>query len=374
MKIRILITVVTVLIFIWSCDEPVAYDNGAFVYNPFSFQQDTIHSIESIDTARAAIEWGGHFRAWIGETQKFKSGISAEFNFSGLDTSRGIPDSVRFQIRHFKTYPDTGGTSLPSSTGLFGYYETTDQSIDIVSNSYGDPIGVDTLKISGGDDYWGYTLPDDRISEVDTVISLGLFPEEAGYLASIYGGGSVSRPALSFYYSEPDTANPDSMVVSTHTFLSDTTYMHIIEKAEAFDRSQFHYLSQMAKDSLVLNVNVSELMNSGDTLQHVISSSIIFAVDSAASDIHMPDSTFKFNMLITEPVSNLSFELELGANGINRINQIKYMIQAAVDDDREQVELIINPTNPGYNPGFIAISQDASESALSYSISKAVRP
>jgi hypothetical protein len=371
MKIRIPFAVFITALFFWSCDDPISYDNSSFTYNPFSFTEDTLNSVTSIEAGTADIDWGGHFRSWVGETQHYKSGFTVEFNFSDTSLNISEVDSIQFRVSHVVTYPENGADTLAVNYSTFGFYETMDQAIDIENSIYGNLLGSDSMNIAGGNNSWKYTLPADLITEGDTIVSLGIFPHTTNYLSSFYGGGSSSRPSLNFFFHEPDTAGNDSA-----TFLpyeADTLYMHFVENSGAFDRVQYEYLSQLKNDSLLLTVDLQGFMVGGDTLQHIVSSSILPAIDDLASSLFTPDSVFRFSMLVEDPGSGLSSTIEYGDGGFNT-NQINNILQSALDDEKDEIDLILSPTTSGYNPGFIAISKDASASALFVKSSLAVRP
>ena len=371
MKIRIPFAVALIALFLWSCDEPIAYDNDSFTYNPFSFTQDTLNNVTSITAGDADIEWSSHFRAWVGDTDYYKSGFTVEFNFP--DTSLDIAgvDSILFKIQHVITYPENGSDTLEATHSIFGYYETMDQIIDIENSMYGILLGTDSMNIAGGNNFWNYTLPVDVIEEGDTIVSLGVFPATTDYFSSMYGGGSVSRPSLSFYYHLPDTAGEDSATFIT--YLADTLFMHFTEKAAAFDRVQFDYISQLKTDSIQMTLSLQDFDVEGDTLQHIINSSIFPAIDNLASALYKPDSLFRFSMMVEEPISGYSTTIEYGGDDYNT-NEIKYLVQSAIDDKQTELDLILRSTNAGYNPGFIAISKDVTQSALYVSSSLAVKP
>ncbi|MCF7826456.1 MAG: hypothetical protein K9M55_07195 [Candidatus Marinimicrobia bacterium] len=371
MKIRIPFAVLSLALILWSCDEPIAYDNDSYIYNPFMLMEDTLHNVSSIQSGDANIDWGSHFRAWVGDTQYYKSGFTIEFVFPDSTLNIAAVDSIQLQLFHVKTYLQNGADTLSSSNSSFGFYETMGQSIDVESSVYGNFLDVDTMNIAGGNNFWNYTLPPTTILEGDTSVSLGVFPAEAGYLSSIYGGASGSRPALSFFYHVPDTAGDDS--VTSVSFLADTLFMYLIEKPAAFDRSQFYYISQLKSDSILITLNLLELAAAGDTLQHIINSSILPAINDSFSSLYTPDSLFRFSMLVEAPVSGLTATIEYGGDGYNT-NEIKYLIQSAMDEKEDELDLILRPTNSGYNPGFIAISKDANQSALYVRSSLAVKP
>jgi len=371
MKIRIPFAIASIALFFWSCDEPTPYENNSFIYNPFSIVEDTLHNVTAIESGESDIEWNSHFRAWVGETQYYKSGFTFEFVFS--DTSLDIAgvDSIQLNLNHVITYPEAGEDTLGSSTSSFGFYETMDQSIDIVNSAYGIFLGNDSMSISNGSENWTYTLPVGVIAEGDTIVSLGIFPTETNYLSSVYGGGSVSRPTLKFFYHEQDTAGLDS--ATNIPFQADTLFMYFAEKPSAFDRGQFNYISQLKRDSVILTLNLNDFDVAGDTLQHIISSKIFPAIDDFASALYKPDSVYRFSMIVEEPVSGLSATIEY-AGGAYNSNQVNGLIQPAIDEHRDELNLILKATNAGYNPGFIAISKDLTESSLYVKSSLAVRP
>ena len=371
MKIRILFAVVITALFVWSCDEPLSYDNTSFIYNPFSITEDTLHSVTSIAAGDADIEWGSHFRSWVGETQYYKSGFIVEFTFS--DTSMDISevDSIQFQINHVITYPEDGADTLASNFSVFGYYETLDQVIDIENSGYGNLLGTQSMNIAGGISSWKYTLPADVIAAGDTIVSLGIFPVETGYLSSFYGGGSGSRPSLNFFFHEPDTGGLDSATFIP--FDADTLHTYLIEESDVFDRVQFDYISQLKNDSLLMTLDLEGIQFLGDTIQHIISSSLLPAINDLASSLYSADSVFRFSMVVEDPSSGMSSTIDYGGEGYNS-NQVRDVIQSAIDDKKDVIELTLRPTNAGYNPGFIAISKDIDASALYVKSSLAVRP
>ncbi|NQT63920.1 MAG: hypothetical protein HQ556_13250 [Candidatus Marinimicrobia bacterium] len=371
MKIRIPFAVVLTALFFWSCDEPISYDNSSFTYNPFSFTEDTLNNITAIEAGNADIEWGTHFRAWVGETQYYKSGFTVEFIFSDTSLNISEVDSIQFQVNHDVTYPENGADTLAANYSTFGFYETMDQAIDIENSVYGNIIGTDSMDIAGGNNSWRYNLPADLITEGDTIVSLGIFPHESEYFSSFYGGGSGSRPSLNFFFHEPDTAGNDSATV--RPFQTDTLFLHFAEKSGAFDRVQYEYLSQLKNDSLLFTLDLQGFTVTGDTLQHIVSSSLLPAIDDSASSLYTPDSVFRFSMLVEDPNSGLSSTIEYRGDGNNSI-EIKKIVQSAIDDKQDELELILRPTTSGYNPGFIAISKDVSASTLYVRSSLAVRP
>jgi len=372
MKLPKYFAIVALMLGFWSCDEPVAYENSTFIYNPFSLQQDTLNNIESIEFGAANIDWGSNFRAWVGETQNYKAGISIDFLFADTSLDIASVDSIQFRLRHQQSFPENGNDTLTTDYLSYGFYETTGQLISIENASYGIYLGSDTGNVSGRDNYWNYTLPSDIIVPGDSTVSLGIFPESADVLSAIYGGGSSSRPLLLFFFHEADTAGGDSATYVS--FLADSLYMHLTEQAGMFDRTQYHYITQLSKDSLIFNINLASIISDGDTIQHVISSSLLPFIDHAKSSMYKPDSVLKFAMRLTEPLSNRTVDLELAADFSYKFNEIKYLIQSAIDDHQNQIELILRPNHVGYDPGFIAISKDATQSALFVSSSLAVQP
>jgi len=371
MKIRIPFAVAFTALLIYSCDEPVAYNNDLFTYNPFSFTEDTLNNVLSLEAGASDIEWGSHFRAWVGDTDYYKSGFSVDFVFSDTTLDIVNVDSIQFQLKHVKTYAQNGSDTIATSLSAFGFYETTDQIIDIGTSAYGSFLGNDSMNISGGDDFWNFTLPAETIVEGDTSIGLGIFPLSMDYFSALYGGGSGSRPALTFFYHEQDTAGNDS--ATFRSFLADTLLMSMAEKSTAFDHTQFEYLSQLRSDSLVYTFDLLDLEVGGDTLQHAIISEILPAIDQASSSLYKPDTSFSFSIVIEEPESGLTKNIEYNGSSFSG-NEIKQLLQSAIDEKAPELQLILRPTNPGYNPGFIAISKDISQSALYVKTSLAVKP
>lgn len=372
MKIRIPLVFFLTLLFFWSCDEPTPYENDDFTYNPFTIFEDTLQNITSIQSGDAEIAWENHFRAWVGETRYYKSGFTVDFVFSDTSLDIGEVDSIQFQVQHVLTYPEVGSDSLAADFHGFAYYETMDQSIDLANSVYGTFLGTDSMNITGGNNVWKYTLPDSLIHAGDTTASLGIFPVGTDYMSSFYGGGSVSRPKLLFYFHEPDTAGNDS--ATSISFDADAVHMYLEEKAASFDRTQYDYISQLREDSVSLTIDLTSFETTGDTLQHIIASQILPGIDDGASALYRPDTLFRFSMLVIEPVSGLSTTIEYGGSGTYNSNRIRTLIQPSIDDKLDAMELTLKATNAGYNPGFIAISKDPDASLLYVKSSLAVRP
>ncbi len=372
MKFRISFAIVALTLGFWSCEAPVAYENSTFIYNPFSFQKDTLKNIESIEYGAGQIDWGAHFRAWVGETQYYKSGITIDFRFADTSLDISSVDSIQLQMRHQQTFPENGSDSLVNDYLRFGYFETTGQTIEIQESQYGTYLSSDTGKVTSNDNYWNYTLPSDIIVAGDSTISLGVFPESAGTLSAIYGGGSISRPVLRFFFHVPDTAGNDSATSIAYT--ADSLYVHLMEQPGKFDRTQYHYISQMAKDSLIIHINLDAITTGPDTTQHIISASYLPMIDSLASSIYMQDTLKNFKIRLTDPVTDYNVDIELNGNLTYKLNEIKLLVQSALDADLNELELIVRPNHMGYDPGFVGVSKNASESALFVSSSLAVLP
>jgi len=372
MKIRIPFAFLMIALFFWSCDEPTPYENDDFTYNPFTIVEDTLQGITDIQAGDDEIQWGDHFRAWVGETQFYKSGYTVEFNFSDSSLNISEADSIQFQVQHLQTYPEDGADTLDTVYQGFGFFETLGEAIDVTNSIYGNYLGTDSMNVTGGNNLWKFTLPDGVVSSGDTTAGFGIFPTVTGYMSSFYGGASVSRPKLLFYFHELDTAGNDSATFVS--FDADTVHMHFQENVSAFDRGQYDYISQLREDSVSLTIDLSSLAVTGDTLQHIISSQILPGIVDAASSIYMPDSLYRFSMLVSEPVSGRSTTIEYSGSGVYNANQVNTLIQPGIDDKLDQVELVLQATNAGYNPGFIAISKDPGASKLYRKASLAVRP
>ena len=374
MKIRIIISLIALSWAIWSCDEPKPFDNSSFIYNPFAFQQDTLHNVEELRLGTRSIDWADHLRAWVGETKYYKSGFTMDFSFADSSLNLADADSIQIQFRHQFTYPENGADTLPTPYIDFDFYETTGV-VDLSSDTYGSHLGTDTMKVSGSNNFWSYTLPDSTIMSGDTTISLGIFPAEFGSMTTLYGGGSSIRPSLVFFYHEPDTTGEDS--VTTHTpFLADSLYMHMVKQDGAFS-AQYDYLSQLSGDTLVLTLDLQNMLPVADTLIHIISSNLLPAVALDSSALYLPtlaDSVQMYNLKLKDPESGISVSFSLGQDGTYYSNDIRVIIQKALDDGRSSIELTLSSNHTGYDPGFIAISKDASASALFVNSSMAVRP
>lgn len=375
MKNRIIIPLIALSLTIWSCDEPKPFDNSSFIYNPFAFEQDTLQIVEEIRPGIQPVEWGHHLRAWVGETQYYKSGFTMDFSFSDTSLSVADADSIQIQFRHQFTFPENGADTLLGIPLNFDFYESTGISVDIGAGAYGSFLSRDTMTVAGSNNYWSYTLPDSTIMAGDTTISLGIFPGESGSMTVLYGGGSSIRPSLVFYYHEPDTAGEDS--ATTHSpFLADSLYMHLIKQAGVFD-PQYDYLSQLSSDTLTLTLDLQNMIPTSDTLIHMISSTLLLAVDLDESALYIPtlaDSVQLYNMNLEDPESGISVNFSLGQDGAYYGNELKTIIQRALDDRRSIIELTLSSNHTGFDPGFIAISREADESAIFVSTSLAVRP
>ncbi|MCF6238136.1 MAG: hypothetical protein L3J79_04865, partial [Candidatus Marinimicrobia bacterium] len=203
MKIRITISLIAISLAIWSCDEPKPFDNPTFSYNPFSFQQDTLHNIEETTPGKQSIEWGDHLRAWVGDTQYYRAGFSLDFSFSDSNLIGVDADSVQLWIRHQTSYPENGADTLVDTYKSFNFYQTTGVPIDLSAGIFGEHLGNDTMDVKSENNFWTFTLPDSTIMAGDTSIGLGVFPDEAGIMSVLYGGGSTIRPSLMFFFHEP---------------------------------------------------------------------------------------------------------------------------------------------------------------------------
>ncbi|MCF7824385.1 MAG: hypothetical protein K9N35_09480 [Candidatus Marinimicrobia bacterium] len=375
MKTRIIWGLLGLSFVLWSCDEPLAFDNKDFIYNPFTIVQDTLNNIDAIRSTEADIDWGSHLGAWVGETKYYKSGFSMDFVFGDSLHDGFDPDSVRLQIMHQRTFPENGTDTLANAYVNYGFYNTTDQILDMSTSSYGLPLSVDTMNVVNDNTYWTYTLPTGIITAQDSVISLGIFPEHQGQLSVVYGNGSSLRPEIVFFFHEPDTAGNDS--ITSQTFLADTMYMYLQEKSAAFDKINNTYLSQLSEDSVIIDIDLAGLFPGEDTLVHIISSSLLFEIDKIGSAIYRTissDSTASFNILATEEVSGSSINIKLGEDYSFLSNEIRTIIQSALDADRSNVSIILKPNHVGYDPGFVAISNDILKSKLYVNKSLAVRP
>ncbi len=374
MKFRILSVLFALSLLFWSCDEPLPYDNSDFIYNPFAFSQDTLNTFTDISAGDSEVEWAHHLRAWVGETKYYKSGFTLDFTFSDSSVVIGQADSIQIHFRHQMTFPENGADTLSDTYQSFDFYNTLGSPIDINSGYYGTLLGSDTMNVSGGNNYWSYTLPDSTLIDGDTTISLAILPGSAGSLSALYGGGSTIRPSLTFYYHEADSAGDDS--VTTIPFLADSLYMSLMKKTEAFD-PQYAYLSQLSNDSLIFSLNLVDLEPGDDTLLHVISAQFLPAISNDSSALYistLTDSLRKYSLTVTDPESEITLGITLGANEEYIENEIKAIIQAALDDGRTTVDLIVRSNHIGYDPGFVAISMVASESAIFVNSSVAVRP
>jgi len=372
MKIRYPLAFLMLALFLWSCEEPIAFENDTFLYNPFILTSDTLNTVTAMAAGGEDLEWGSHLRTWLGETRYYKSGFEVRIDFADADLDLTEIDSIILQVQHVKTYPETGTDTLAIDVLPFGLYDTKDQSIDIAANSYGTLLGSESRNITGGNNIWTFKLPDGFISTSDTTTSLGLFPQSTGYLSGLYGGGSVSLPKLLFYSHVMGSTGQDS---ATSVIVdADTLRMHFMEQPNVFDRSQAHFLSQLRMDSLVMSIDLTSFNTTGDTLQHIIDAKILPEIIEAASQVQKPDASLRFSMSVSEPVSGRSTTVDYGGAGSYTTNQIRALLQPAIDDGLSNIDLILKATNPGFNPGFICIAADPGLSRVYVGTSKAVHP
>jgi len=371
-QIAFLILVVGVLLF--SCDEPQPLGDSTFSYNPFSFTRDTLQNIQTITAGKADVQWGDHFRAWIGETSYHKSGISLEFVFPDTSLDLSSADSIKLQVRHAQSFNEIGQDTLEKRFHRFGFYETTDQTIDLNASVYGTLLGVDSVDVKTNNLYWSYILPQGTVASTDTSIDLGVFPEEAGVFSSVYGGGSTIRPALLFYFHEPDSAGEDS--VTAITVQADTLHAFLEEKSTAFDRTKYHYLSQLRADSLVLDLDLTDLLLEGDTLSHVIHANLMLGIDHGASAYYVSgteDSLTTFYIRVLDYDAELYSSLTL-TEGDAIYDNISPIIQSAINDGRQNIQLVLRANHTGYDPGFMAIDRSLAANSLYVHTSRVVRP
>ncbi len=373
MKIRIYFLLAALSVVIWSCDEPVPFETTTFIYNPFSIEEDTLNNVTDISSGAEAVDWGNHLRVWVGETRFYKSGFSVGFTFNDTVMNPLLVDSVQFQMIHQHTFPENGADTLETDQLNFGLYEITDQNLDVNNPPSESWIYDKSQDITDGDRVWSYTLPEDLLVEGDSLISLGVFPVDSEYLSSLYGGGSVSGPRLIFYSHEADVDGEDS-VTTLHSIAADTLFMHVMEKSAEFDRSTYDYISQFTADSIVFTIDLTDVVTTGDTLLHIVSSKFLPAIDTSASQLYTQDSVLTFEMSVTDPVTEYTASIELSAGNSYINNQINVLVQTAIDEERNSLELVLKPDHVGYDPGFIAISNDPLNSATFVSVSKAVKP
>jgi len=375
MKIRTFWGLIGLSLVFWSCDEPPAFNNPDFIYNPFTFIKDTLYTVQSVQDGQAEIQWGDHTRAWVGETKYYKSGFSVDFTVPDSLFEGRTPDSIQFQLRHQMSFPEIGSDSLPDKVMSFAFYNTRDQVVDLGSSAYGIPLGNDTMNVKDNNSFWNYTLPSGSLFTSDSMISLGVFPDDKGFLSSIYGGGSPIKPTLAYFFHEADSAGEDS--VTSVSFLADTLFMYIKEQSAAFDHSNYAYISQLSQDSLILEIDLQDIIPGADTLTHIISASILPAIQTTESELYRlgsSDSVSAFYILVTDPETGRAINIELSDGFIYISNEVKSLIQDALDAGRTEISLILKPNHSGFDPGFVAISRNALESALYVSRSLAVRP
>lgn len=351
--------------------------NNTFIYNPFHFATDTLNNILSINSGQNEIEWNEHPRVWVGDTKYYKSGFTVDFAISDTNLTVSNADSIHLSMRHYMTFPENGEDSLTNDYASFDIYMTDGQDIDINNSAtFGSLIDGASLNIKGEDDYWTFPLPADLISDEDTLVGLGVFPTEQGFLSTLYGGATTIKPQLLFYFHEPDSAGEDS--VTWLTYPADTLIMDLYEKDDFINRNENNYLSQLTNDTLVYTLNLEGIKPGGDTLMHIVSSSFLPGIDLDASELYLSttsDSLQRFSVKLLDTPDNPSYvEVELFADSLDFPNSVRVYVQSALDEDKDELDLILKPLYPGYGPGFLVFSNDESQSSLSLNSSMAVQP
>lgn len=374
MKKSFLLLLLVVGVFLISCDEPQPLDDSGFSYNPFTFKKDTLQNVLNMTSGKSTIDWGSNLRAWVGETKYYKSGIEVEFQFPDTSLDLSTADSIKLHVRHSMSFHENGGDTLMSQMSALGFYETTDQTIDLSGSNYGTWLAVDSVDVKTENLYWTFKLPAGTITTSDSTIALGLFPDESGLLSSIYGGGSTISPSLLFYFHEPDSAGLDS--VTAITVQSDTLHQYLIEQTAAFDHSKYLYLSQLTEDSLVIGLDMNSLLPQDDTLTHVVDSRLLLGVDHAASAFYVSgseDSLTTYYLRVFDYDAGLFSSLTL-TEGEDLSNDIGHIIQSAINGGTDQIELVVKSNHTGYDPGFMAIDTSLTSNAIYVHTSQVVRP
>lgn len=374
MKRILFLIILSVGFIIVSCDEPQALEDSEFSYNPFSFKKDTVNIIQTTSNGRSSIDWGSHLRAWVGETKYYKSGFDIRFVLPDTSLDLSTADSILLYMRHTISFAEDGNDTLVSTYMNTAFSRTDGQTIDILNSAYGLPLGIDTMNVKENNSYWTYKLPAGTITSTDSSVGLGVFPAEAGVLSSIYGSGSSIGPSLLFYFHEPDSAGNDS--ATAVTVLSDTLHMYLEEQPGVFDRTNYQYLSQLSRDSIDIQLDISSLAPTGDTLVHIISSSLLPAIIDSASSLYISgslDSLQTYYLQVLDYDASVAASITLGVDE-DPSNEIGSIIQTAINDGRPTIDLVVRSNHIGYDPGFIAVSNDPAESAIYVYSSKVVRP
>ncbi|MCF7850993.1 MAG: hypothetical protein K9M85_04965, partial [Candidatus Marinimicrobia bacterium] len=291
---------------------------------------------------------------------------------TSLDLSTA--DSVLLYARHAMSFAENGTDTIISTYANAAFSRTDGQTIDILNSNFGSPLTVDTINVKTNNTYWTYRLPAGTVTPADTLVGLGIFPDETGFLSTVYGGGSSIRPSLLFYFHEPDSAGKDS--ATAVTVLADTLYQYLEEIPGAFDRTNFHYLSQLTQDSITIQLDIDPLMATGDTLVHIISSSILPAIDESVSSMYVSgtvDSLVTYYLRVLDYDASIASSLILGIDD-DPSNDIASIIQHAINSGDQTINLVLKSNHIGYDPGFIAISNDPAESSIYVHSSKVVRP
>ncbi len=375
MKIRRILPFVIAAALIYSCDDPIAYENNDLVYNPFSVREDSLPADPNVVYGRESLDWVSHLRAIVGSTPSYKAGFTIDFNFNDSTLDIAGSDSIRLRLRHVGTYPgDASLDTLDKSYVEFGFYEMTDVPPDLEASVYGTLLGLQNMPVQATDGYWDFKLPADIIEPGDTTLHIGVFPQESDFMSFVYGGGSSLGPELAFYYHTLDTAGQDS-ATAPHNFVSDSVYVHLMEQPGAFETPEMVYLSQLWSDSLVFQFDLSGIDVQGDTLISIVKASLLPEVDLDASAIYLlgsADSLFLFE--VTDNYSEITRSMQLGADGQYYSNEVKYFMQTSLDEEQATLELVLRPNHLGYDPGFIAIKTSPSAGSLYSLRSLAVHP
>ncbi len=375
MKIRIFLAILAVITVFWSCDEPLPVTDSTYIYNPFAFKQDTLNTVSSITSGELDIEWGDHLAAWVGINTFYKAGFSADFSFPDTLFDSTLVDSVHLEIRHALSF----STGYADTSICLQVYETTGMTPSLNDGVYGDALGCGTVLINGNDNYWSFKLPAELFSPGDSSISLGVFPGADSVLSLLHGNGSSLKPALTFFSHEADTVDSAGNAIITELYhgSADTLYQELIETPDILDRAQYEYLSQFSRDSIIFSLDIGMLVPDGDTLIHISSASFYPSIDTLASHLYIAtegDTVRSFSMSVNDPVSEISIAVEVSDGGTYLSNEIGPIIQAALDDDRTNIDLILRPNHVGYDPGFIAVSKIISETKIQTNAAMAVRP
>ena len=367
------------LLFLMGCDEPQPLESSEFLYNPFSFEHDT-------STATAAPVWvssswdqNSDYRTWIGQNAQQRAAFSLTFSLDTLaDWSNA--DSLHLRLRHSLSFPVSGDMSIDTlEKALVSVYDGSSTPLDLENDLFGQLITSEEKYIDGTNQFWNFMLDQSTLVNEDSSITLNVQSESTEYITSVYGIKATYAPALRFFFHEPyqqaDSAGMDS--VTYITLFPDTLSLQFDHLDPARDTSTYAYMSQLEGQGLMFTFPITDLHPSGDTLRHIMDADLLPAVDTLISNIYIPssaDTDRRFHMTLGDTLTGYQVNVSVDESGTLYETGLHIMLQNAVDEGRDEIELLLAPNHIGYDPGMLAIRKDNLHNMLSSYSSKAVRP